>query len=193
MSGRKQFDVDQALDKAMTAFWDRGYSETTLDVLAAATGLGRGSLYGAFGGKDALFRQALDRYSGMYGDLFERALAENVDDPVRAMEAFFEVTLQRIADPNVPLGCLIAQSAAQSPMLSPDSGAHVKALLDIQRRRIRDALDPPGDANPALDELTEFVVAVNQSLAVMSRAGTSNDDLRAVVRIACGAVENALA
>ena len=45
---------------------------------------------------------------------------------------------------------------------------------------------------PALDELTEFVVAVNQSLAVMSRAGTPIAGLRAVVRIACSAVGSVL-
>lgn len=63
MSGRKQFDVDTALDQAMRVFWERGYTDASLDVVGSATGLGRGSLYGTFGGKDALFRQCLDRYA----------------------------------------------------------------------------------------------------------------------------------
>ena len=176
----------------MKTFWERGFSEATLDILGTVTGLGRGSLYGAFGGKDDLFRQALDRYSEIYSSRFQRALAQHADDPIRAVEAFFEVTLVRIADPSVPAGCLLAQSAAQSSTLSAASSARVRALIDAQRQRIRHALGPEDVHLPALDELTEFILAVNQSLAVMSRAGTPMADLRAVVHIACTAVSSVL-
>ena len=100
MSGRKQFDVDEAVDRAMAVFWQRGYADASLDMLGAATGLGRGSLYGAFGGKDELFRRALDRYSATYGARYEDALTAHPGNPVRAIEAFFEVILARIDDPN---------------------------------------------------------------------------------------------
>src|SRR5919199_2717403 len=100
----------------MTVFWQRGYADASLDLLSAATGLGRGSLYGAFGGKDELFRQALNRYSATYGADYEEALAAHPGDPVRSVEAFFGVTLARVADPTVPGGCLIAQSATQLPV-----------------------------------------------------------------------------
>jgi AcrR family transcriptional regulator len=190
MSGRKQFDVDEAVDKAMAVFWQRGYADASLDMLGAATGLGRGSLYGAFGGKDDLFRRALDRYSATYGARYEEALTAHPGDPVRAIEAFFEVVLARIEDPAVPKGCLIAQSAAQSAVLTSHSATHVRDLLDLQRARIRAALDDPY-ADPAmLDDLATYVVAVNQSLAVLSRAGASDAELRAVVRLACETVAN---
>jgi AcrR family transcriptional regulator len=192
MAGRKQFDVEDALDRAMRAFWARGYAEASLDVLGTATGLSRSSLYGAFGGKDELFRHALTRYSGIFGSRFDQALAEHADDPRAAIEAFFEVTLQRIADPDVPAGCLIAQSAAQSATLSDQSRARVQALLDAQRIRVRRALGSADRHIPRLDELAEFVVAVNQSLAVMSLAGTQPAGLRAVAGIACDAVESAV-
>nr|WP_261556448.1 TetR/AcrR family transcriptional regulator [Frankia tisae] len=119
----------------------------------SAAGLGRGSLYGAFGGKDALFRKCLDRYASIYGAQYERALAAYPDNPVRAVEAFFGVVLDRIADPSAPGGCLLARSASQSPTLN----------------------------------------AVNQSLAVLSRAGTTDADLHSVVRIACTTVAETLA
>jgi AcrR family transcriptional regulator len=192
MSGRKQFDVDNALDKAMAVFWQRGYADTSLDLLGTATGLGRGSLYGAFGGKDELFRRALDRYSATYGARYEDALTAHPGDPVRAIQAFFDVILSRIDDPAVPKGCLIAQSAMQSAALTSDSATHVRRLLDLQHARIRAALDDP-HADPAtLDDLATYIVAVNQSLAVLSRAGASDRELRAVVRLACETVANRL-
>ncbi|MFC7327991.1 TetR/AcrR family transcriptional regulator [Marinactinospora rubrisoli] len=192
MSGRKQFDVDEAVDKAMAVFWQRGYADASLDVLGTATGLGRGSLYGAFGSKDELFRRALDRYSATYGARYEHALTAHPGDPVRAIEAFFEVILARIDDPAVPKGCLIAQSAAQAAVLTSNSAAHVRGLLDLQHARIRAALDDP-HADPAmLDDLATYIVAVNQALAVLSRAGASDAELRAVARLACETVANRL-
>ncbi|SRR6266496_3674351 len=192
MSGRKQFDVDEAVDKAMAVFWQRGYADASLDLLGAATGLGRGSLYGAFGGKDELFRRALDRYSATYGARYEDALTAHSGDPVRAIEAFFEVILARIGDPAVPKGCLIAQSAAQSAVLTSNSATHVCGLLDLQHARIRAALDDPHVDPAMLDDLAIYIVAVNQSLAVLSRAGASDAELRAVVRLACETVANRL-
>ncbi|MFI9028182.1 TetR/AcrR family transcriptional regulator [Streptomyces sp. NPDC053560] len=192
MAGRKQFDVEAALDQAMRVFWQRGYADASLDALASATGLGRGSLYGAFGNKDALFRQSLDRYSSIYGARFEQALAAHAGEPVRAVEAFFDAVLTRIADPSVPTGCLIAQSAAQSETINDENRARVRGLLDVQRERVRAALAwSPADAR-TLDEIATYVVAVNQSLAVLSRAGTPDAELRSVARLACTTVADTL-
>lgn len=176
----------------MYVFWRRGYADTSLDLLGSATGLGRGSLYGAFGGKDELFRKCLDRYSSIYGPRYAQAMVDHSDDPVRGIEAFFGVVLDRIADPAVPDGCLVALSASQLTTLHEDSRARVQALLEDQRERVRTLL-ASSEADPReLDELAVFVVAVVQSLAVLSRAGTSNADLRSVVRVACAAVEQRL-
>jgi AcrR family transcriptional regulator len=193
MSGRKQFDVDQALDRAMEIFWERGYAETSLDLLGSATGLGKGSLYGTFGGKEPLFRQALDRYAQTFGRRYEEALALHPKDPVAAVAAFYGVVLDRIVDPTLPGGCLIALSASQVPTLDPASQEKVRELLARQRRRIRAAFPRPDDVEPELDNLACFVVAVNQSLAVMNRAGASLEELRAIVRTATAAVASGLA
>ncbi|WP_327296859.1 MULTISPECIES: TetR/AcrR family transcriptional regulator [unclassified Streptomyces] len=193
MSGRKQFDVGAALDQAMRVFWERGYADASLDALGSATGLGRGSLYGAFGNKDALFRQCLDHYASIYGSQFEQALAVSAGDPVRAVKAFFDVILARIADPTVPTGCLIAQSAAQSMTLNEENRTRVRGLLDTQRQRVRGALAGSSVSAQVLDEVAEFVVAVNQSLAVLSRTGASDSQLRSVVSLTCTTVAETLA
>ncbi|MFG2208558.1 TetR/AcrR family transcriptional regulator [Streptomyces sp. NPDC048638] len=192
MAGRKQFDVDEALWQSMRVFWQRGYADTSLDLLGSATGLGRGSLYGTFGGKDSLFRMCLDRYVSTYGGRYERSMAAHPEDPARAIEAFFDVTLDRLADPLVPDGCLLAQAATQSATLNAESRSHVEALLGKQRDRVRAGLSISGVDGPELDDLALYVVAVNQSLAVLSRAGMPLAGLRAVVRIACTTVADAL-
>jgi AcrR family transcriptional regulator len=193
MAGRKQFDVDEALDRAMTLFWQRGFAESSLDALCTATGLGRGSLYSTFHGKDELFRQALDRYSAMYGARYDTAIDAHPGDPAAAVAAFLDVTIDRITDPAVPTGCLIAQSAIESATLSPASAIHVRELLDRQRNRIRGALGTRPDVpDGALDDLTSFVVATNQSLAVMSRVGAPEAELRAIAALTAATVATSL-
>ena len=56
------FDEDEVVAAARDEFWERGYAATSVDDLTAATGLGKGSLYGAFGDKHSLYLRALDDY-----------------------------------------------------------------------------------------------------------------------------------
>jgi AcrR family transcriptional regulator len=179
MAGRKQFDVDGALDTVMTLFWERGYAETSLDHIVTATGLGKGSLYGAFGGKPEMFRRALDRYADTYGHQYEAALT-GLSDPAAAIQAFFDVVLARIADPDLPGGCLIALSAMAAPTLDGTSRMHVRALLERQRKRVQAALEG-GTSNPGALALS--VVGTNQALAVMDRAGASAADLAGIAAV----------
>ncbi|MGA5816701.1 TetR/AcrR family transcriptional regulator [Kitasatospora sp. NPDC094028] len=62
MARPRKFDTDAAIDAAMNTFWSKGYTATSTDDLAASTGMLRGSLYNAFGGKRQLFELALRRY-----------------------------------------------------------------------------------------------------------------------------------
>ncbi|MGW0903406.1 TetR/AcrR family transcriptional regulator [Streptomyces sp. NPDC002853] len=192
MAGKKQFDVDIALDAAMVQFWRAGYADTSLDDLSRTTGLNRSSIYSSFGDKDALYLRCLDRYAARYGDRYDQALSGASEEPLQAVRAFFDVTLQRIADPDVPDGCLIAQTAMAAPVLSPAIGARATEALGLQHARLRTALNttqlPEGDA----DDFAVHLAAVNQSLAVLSRTRASQKQLRTVVDISVSALSHAL-
>jgi len=47
----------------MKVFWDKGYEATTMQDLVRASGLLKGSLYGAFGDKQAMYLAALKHYN----------------------------------------------------------------------------------------------------------------------------------
>ncbi|MEU6438946.1 TetR/AcrR family transcriptional regulator [Streptomyces sp. NPDC047046] len=192
MAGKKQFDMDTVLDAAMIQFWRSGYADTSLDDLSRATGLNRSSIYSSLGDKDALFLRCLDRYATRYGDKFDAALSGAAEDPVAAVRAFFDVTLGRIADPAVPDGCLMAQSVMASPALSPSVAAHVKELFAQQCPRLRVALRAGGMSEEEAGDFAVHVAAVNQSLAVMGRSGSSPEQLRAIVGVTVDALARAL-
>ncbi|OTG68551.1 TetR family transcriptional regulator [Acinetobacter sp. ANC 4470] len=57
----RQFEDKEIIDAAITVFSSNGYAGTSAQNLCDVTGLGRGSLYNAFGSKQALYEQALLR------------------------------------------------------------------------------------------------------------------------------------
>jgi AcrR family transcriptional regulator len=187
MAGKKAFDADAAEEAAMLLFWERGYADSSIDALGTAMGLGRSSFYNAFGDKAALFQRCLTRYGNRYGDSYETALASHGADVTAALTSFFQVTLDRIADPAVPRGCLIAQSVITSPSLPSTAAAQADALLGAQRTRIRTALLAATVPPPAADDIALQVAAANQSLAVLSRTSLSDEQLESVARAAASA------
>jgi len=66
MGGRPfEFDREQALEKAMGLFWRKGYEGTSLADLLEEMGIGRQSLYNAFGSKHSLFLEAVKHYDNL--------------------------------------------------------------------------------------------------------------------------------
>lgn len=108
------FSRPDVVAAAMATFWRLGYEATSLDDLTGATGLSRSSLYGAFGSKDGLFREALDLYEErvigwMLADL------ESGQGGLAAIRGFFAMIADRAGtDPaEVARGCLMTNSLTE--------------------------------------------------------------------------------
>ena len=63
----KEFDRREALEKAMEAFWAKGYEGTSVSDLLEAMGIHRGSMYDTFGDKRSLFLEAASPITGSAG------------------------------------------------------------------------------------------------------------------------------
>ncbi|WP_018565815.1 TetR/AcrR family transcriptional regulator [Streptomyces sp. PsTaAH-124] len=192
MAGKKQFDMATALDAAMIQFWRTGYADTSVDDLSRATGLNRSSIYSSLGDKDTLFVRCLERYAARYGGKYDAALSCAAERPLAAARAFFDITLDRIADPGVPDGCLVAQTVMAAPALSANVAAHAREAIGLQHARLRAALTAGRLHDEAADSHAAHLAAVNQSLAVMSRAGASAEQLRAIVDVTLDALARTL-
>ena len=107
----RQFDEDKVLLAAAHAFWQRGYHATSIDDLCAATGLLRGSLYGAYGDKHGIFVAALNRYCEMRVARAEESLAGRASREVlrRGLSYYFESAL----DISLARACFITNTAME--------------------------------------------------------------------------------
>jgi AcrR family transcriptional regulator len=109
-SGRtRQFDVDEALERALEVFWARGYEGATLPELTRAMGINRPSLYAAFGNKEQLFRKALDRYQTGPMSFLTEALRRPTARAVA--EAIFSGFIRMQRGRDKARGCLIVSGA----------------------------------------------------------------------------------
>src|ERR1700739_4780241 len=108
MERPKQCDPEIAADQAMEVFWRKGYAATTPQDLVDALGIGKGSLYNAFGSKHELFELALRRYRDSQG----AALLEMLEEPGPVKDRLRK-TLRVLAEMDVAepkrLGCIEGQ------------------------------------------------------------------------------------
>lgn len=182
MAGRpREFDRDAALDKAMRLFWERGYEGTSVGDLAEALGIGKPSLYAAFGHKEQLFYEALDLYVRTYGpELGDVATARG------AIESLLRSNAETYTDPSIPSGCMIVLAAAVGPPQNAEVRAHLAMLRNASTgsfaSRIRKGIadgDVPEGADA--DAMAQFYTTVLNGLALQARDGAGGAALDRVI------------
>jgi TetR/AcrR family transcriptional regulator, transcriptional repressor for nem operon len=187
MAGVKQFDRDEVLDRAMAAFWTRGYAATSIDELVAATGIGRGSLYGTFGDKRQLFLAALDRYWNTVAAEMIALLSD--PDGRRAIEHMFDALIRRASDPRVPRGCLITNTSLECPTCGDEIARKIAERMGQQETAIYHVIrkaQTDGTLSPAQDAraLARFFLGVAWGINAVNRSVADPGVLRDMVRVA---------
>ena len=99
----REFDQDDVLRIAFEQFWRKGVRGTSLSDIARDAGVQRGSLYNAFGGKEALFLVAYEKYAGEYLASLEKALGTGTLR--QRLAAFFELTIRNFRSGSPARGC----------------------------------------------------------------------------------------
>ena len=182
----RSFDIDEALDRALQVFWRKGYEGASLSDLTKAVGVNRPSLYAAFGGKEALFRKALDRYLNGPAAYTQEALKEPT------ARAVIERLLRGAADlntaPRNPGGCLTVQGALAcgeaGDSIRQELAAYRAAGEAALRRRFQRAKsegDLSADTDPA--DLARYLATIIYGMAVQAAGGASRDKLQHVVEM----------
>jgi AcrR family transcriptional regulator len=183
----REFDIDEALDRALRVFWRKGYEGASLLDLTEAMGINRPSLYAAFGSKEALFRRALDRYAEGPSAHVRAALEEPTARAVA--ERLLLGTVELLGDPSNPRGCLAVQAALAcgeaADSIRRELIARRAAGQEALRRRLERAVtegDLPAGANPG--DLARYLATVTQGMAVQAAGGASREELQRVAETA---------
>ena len=183
----REFDIDQAVERALGLFWRRGYDGTSLSDLTEALGITRASLYAAFGNKEGLFRRVVDRYEARAGAY--RSAADRAPTALEAVRLLLNGPVELHGNRQNPPGCLGVQGAlacaAESEAVRNDLAARRERGEAAIRRRLQRAAkedDLPADEAPA--DLARYLSALIYGMAVLAAGGASRRELQGVADVA---------
>ncbi len=185
VAGRQRdFEIEEALEKAMLVFWKKGYLGASLTDLTTSMGINKPSMYAAFGNKEALFVAAAAYYGEkVAAPLFALLREENKSLQYR-LKNYLRSTAELLCDVKTPRGCFIT-------VASNELAAH--SLPDKAQNVIVDATNCSEEAfeqffaeemnkdyidkNTNLKDLTLFMLTVLHGQAAMARNGKSLEQL----------------
>lgn len=188
MARSRGFDTDTALDNAIGVFREYGFEGSSAQLLVDAMGIGRQSLYAAFGDKWQLYCSAVRRY-GM-GEC--AAHFDALRSGVRAIDGI-EAMLRRVVE-TADQPCLGVGSTCEFGGSRPEL-TEIKALLGDSLRtviagRVRDA-QREGDVASGLDTglTADFLVANIAGIRVAGRGGADHATLAGLADMALRALQ----
>ncbi|WP_410012524.1 TetR/AcrR family transcriptional regulator [Sodalis sp. C49] len=181
----RQFDPEVALVAAMRVFWKNGYAGASISTLLKAMGINRASMYAAFGNKEALFRQVLDRYerekSAYMLDALQQPTARGV------AEQLLRGTLALQAEGDNPRGSMsIVHSVSSAPgdesvrqyVLERGAYWRMRLIERIERAQAEGDFGSEFDAR----SLALSLKATTDGLLIAAGTGTSDAELKGIVQ-----------
>jgi AcrR family transcriptional regulator len=182
----REFDLDNALDRALLVFWRNGYEGASISDLTEAMGINPPSLYAAFGNKEGLFRKVVDRYVERHACFWEVARAAPT---ARAMvEHLLRASADFVTDEANPKGCLFVRG----PMACSEAANKIRDELVTRRATgeamLRERLERAvneGEMSHELDpaDYARYIMTVLEGMSVQAAGGASRDDLHKVAEM----------
>jgi TetR/AcrR family transcriptional repressor of nem operon len=186
MARPRQFDETRVLRAVREQFWNAGYAATSLEDLMRVSGLGKGSLYAAFGDKHQLFLRALRSYNEA-NDTALRELLESAPRAVDALRAFVMAPVDDTSGAAARRGCFMANSTCELAAADPELLAVARRTYEATTAAVAECVvraqgegDVPLDADQI--EIARALLAAQQGIVFMGRTGMDITMLTATAR-----------
>ena len=179
----RAYEPAVALQQATDAFWKTGYAGTSLDDIAAATGMNRPSLRAAFGDKRAIYLKALNAYWELKLAAMRHALEG--DQPLdQALMRVYDAALSiYFSGRGRARGCFVVGTAvteavhdAETRKVVSDGFRKLDADFATRLRLAQETGELKRSTDP--EALAMLATATMQTIAIRARSGSSREDLR---------------
>jgi TetR/AcrR family transcriptional repressor of nem operon len=182
----REFDHDDVLRIAFDQFWRKGVRGTQLSDIARDAGVQRGSLYNAFGSKEALFLCAYERYASEYLTSLQKVLSGGTLR--ERLKAFFDLTIKNFRSGSPPRGCpttrgLMELTSVKGEGLDENARQAFADLVAGITGLVQEALSEGaarGEFNGDPESAALHIVTVTRGLAVLERAYGDEAQLRKI-------------
>jgi len=182
MGRSRSFDSAETQDAICSQFWDTGYAATSVDDLMQATGLGKGSLYGAFGSKHDMFVRALTDYATAAQSEFRATLEGDDAGALRRLRSYVRAVAK---GPGARRGCMLAKAIAELAGRDADVDAIVSDFVKSMERTLVKCIRQAqrcGDVARDADarQLALMLLAVLRGMESLGKAGAGTATLRLI-------------
>jgi len=189
MARPREFDEPTVLAAAERVFWSTGYRGSSVEDVTRRTGLGKGSLYGAYGDKHGLFLRVFDRYCTRVVEGTQDALAGPEQGARTRLEAYVTQVAEDTASDAARRGCLLANGVAELAGHDPavfDRARQAFAILQQTLTSTVQAAQRHGEISREIDaaDLAGLLLAVMRGIEALGKAGEDPDRLRQIARTA---------
>ena len=177
----REFDQEQVLDAVVQLFWEKGYEATSVSDIVETTGLNKSSLYNAFGSKDALFDQALNRYVNGRTEMITGLLHQGsagLDDLLSLLDMLWS----EVSSGGDHRGCLAVNTSTELGLRDDKVVAMGERYRSLMRGAVTQALERAAhqgeiDAS-SIPVYANLVVGFMLGASVVVRSGASNEEIR---------------
>ncbi|WP_329190142.1 helix-turn-helix domain-containing protein [Actinacidiphila glaucinigra] len=183
MAGRRQFDEQYTLGRILDVFWNQGYGATSMQDLATASGVQRGSLYNAYRDKETLFLRVFRDYANAF--VAEAAATLDQPDVRQALEDFFDFTIASMTRGTPARGCLSTKTATDTQADAEPIRIAIRGMLDRLEGVVAERLsreDAAGLLTVPPTEAARVLVTMTRGTVVIERVYQDADRLRATAR-----------
>jgi TetR/AcrR family transcriptional regulator, transcriptional repressor for nem operon len=184
----REFDMDEALDRAIRVFREQGYNATSIGDLIGAMGLASGSIYKAFRDKHAVFLAAFDRYVSLRNAQIAAVVRSSkpARERLRDVLGFYVESAKGIEGRR---GCMVVGGAVELAMVDREVAARVNVSMARNEAVLADLIRE-GQADKSIsagidpEETARIMVCLTQGLRVVGKSGRAPQDTPAAVDIA---------
>jgi TetR/AcrR family transcriptional repressor of nem operon len=170
MARPRQFDEQQVIESLMKVFWEKGYEASSMQDLVAASGLLKGSLYGAFGDKQTLYLMALRHYDRTRIQAGIDML--NGEGSARQKIArLFDNVIESTKRGDFAGGCLLCNASMEMAVTDRQVRSEVKTTIRRLKTAIMDALEMQTQKQDQAAALAAFIVSAYFGTRVLAKAG----------------------
>jgi TetR/AcrR family transcriptional regulator, transcriptional repressor for nem operon len=190
---RKEFDRDEALDRAVQLFWCKGYEATSVQDLLDEMRINRGSFYDTFGDKRSLFIAAIDRYNETFLSKL-RAGLESSDSAKEAITNTVRDLASRAAADAQRRGCLVTNSVVELAPHDSEAAGRAAWCLEQMEAAFYDALVRAREQGELAERhdpviLARFLISSYQGMRVMSKIHKGQSSLGDIVNVVVAALD----
>lgn len=184
----REFDMDDALDKALAVFAERGYHAASITDLTDAMGLAAGSVYKAFKDKRGVFLAAFDRYRSVRVAILDQAVAgaQTGRDKLLAVLTVYTESSHGAAGKR---GCLVVRSADDMALFDEEAARRVTAAFEANQALVTSLValgQKDGSIRPDLDITTtgRTLLCLMTGMRVFGKTGRSRSEMAEIAATA---------